>query len=367
VRTGFIALIALILATFLGIAEAAGPDQTMHFEAAPPSQPTFLFGGGWDIFANGVIDMKAASRLSEVIKENAIPDRSNIILNSPGGNLFAGMELGKVIRMHQLRTYIGVQGDLVKNGMIRYYKQKPGICVSACALSFLGGPFRYMTSGKQANGGGQSIYGVHRFYSDNGSLNSDQAQIVSAAVLQYIRDMGVNEELFTEMTKAGKDELDILPEKQLEELGVVNNGIGKTEWTIRSVDQGLYLRGARDTVYVTQKLMFFCQRHQLMEDVMFDPQRNQDAIIHMSAISLEIDGRPFRVPPSHVSEPPTYRVGWIELLLALDPDDLKRLRYAQSVGVYIQFAYDAPSFSGISMMDFREGAKLLRGLLQTCH
>ena len=74
-----------------------------------------------------------------------------------------------------------------------------------------------------------------------------------------IRDMGVDEALFTEMTQAGKDEMKILPESRLVALGVVNNGVGRTTWTIETAgDSGLYLKGQRDTVFGEQKLTMMC-------------------------------------------------------------------------------------------------------------
>ena len=67
--------------------------------------------------------------------ENAI-----VVFQSPGGNLFAGIEIGKAIRLKGFFTLVpdGVQ------------------CASACALAWLGGRSRYM--GATANVGFHAVY-----------------------------------------------------------------------------------------------------------------------------------------------------------------------------------------------------------------
>jgi hypothetical protein len=224
-------LLLLVKALCLGVlvtptahcadAESSPSPALMQFNPVPPLQPVAIFGGRWSIYASGVIDTGAPLRLASLLAANEIPDESQIFLNSPGGNLLAGIELGRLIRKHRLQTLVGAQGKEIiwrpANGIGgKRFEPEPGLCLSACALSFLGGSFRFMSHG---------AYGVHRFYSASaGGLDSDAAQIVSAAVLQYIRDMGVDAALFTEMTQAGKDEMKIIPEGRLVELGVVNNG-----------------------------------------------------------------------------------------------------------------------------------------------
>jgi hypothetical protein len=58
--------------------------------------------------------------------------------------------------------------------------------------------------------GKTSRYGVHRFSSTTGNHDSDTAQIVSASMVQYIREMEVDTALFDAMTLVGKNEIKIL-------------------------------------------------------------------------------------------------------------------------------------------------------------
>ena len=200
-------------------------QQIMRFDVEHTTGPVAIaLGVHWEIWADGVIDDDAPRRFAELISTNHIPDGSSVHLNSPGGDLFAGMKLGRLIRDHRFATEIDIKAD-------NQFGYKPGSCLSACALTFLGGQFRYLSQG---------TYGVHQFYPlAPDATDSDRAQIVSAAVVQYIRDMGVDTQLFTEMTEAGKDEMLVIPESRLSALGVVNDGETKTTWSIESFPQGL--------------------------------------------------------------------------------------------------------------------------------
>jgi hypothetical protein len=95
-------------------------------------------------------------------------------------------------------------------------KTSAGECFSACTLTFLGGKFRYLPP--------DSTYGVHRFFL-NSSVASEDAlamgQVTSAAILQYIREMGADPELFSEMSRAGSNEINVLSKSRLQELDVV--------------------------------------------------------------------------------------------------------------------------------------------------
>ena len=123
----------------------------------------------------------------------------------------------------------------IKNLDFRIYKNYPAVCLSACTLAYLGGVFRFLDD--------RSKYGVHRFFSTRQQFDSDAAQVVSSVVVQYIREMGADPNLFSQMTKAGKDEINVLARPQLEALGVVTAGAEDTRWTIESTGQNCVPKG----------------------------------------------------------------------------------------------------------------------------
>ena len=55
-------------------------------------------------------------------------DKAIIVFNSLGGNLLAGIEIGKAIRLKDFATYVA----------------QDSYCASACALAWLGGTKRFM-------------------------------------------------------------------------------------------------------------------------------------------------------------------------------------------------------------------------------
>lgn len=89
-----------------------------------------------------------------------------VVFQSPGGNLIAGIEIGKAIHLKGFATFVP---DTVQ-------------CASACALAWLGGRVRYMSNTAQV--------GFHAVYVDKGG----QAAVSStgnALVGAYLNQLGL--------------------------------------------------------------------------------------------------------------------------------------------------------------------------------
>lgn len=207
-------------------------DHLMHFEAFPPNPAaTQLMGDhAWTIYASGEIDADADKRLTALVAEKNIPGGSFLYFNSPGGSLLGGIKLGQTIRKHYLFTYIG------QFNPASLLHPNPGYCFSACALAFLGGEYRFWTKG--------SIYGVHRFFwKEHTNNDADVAQILSAAVVQYINSMGVDTKLFALASEAGSSDAITPTPDELLRLNVVNNGEKPVQWSLESLPGMMYLKG----------------------------------------------------------------------------------------------------------------------------
>jgi hypothetical protein len=78
------------------------------------------------------------------------------MFHSHGGSLIGGIKLGEFIRKRKLSTTVGrtVPGDPPSK---HYYVRGDGVCVSACAIAFIGGVERY------AN---EKVLGIHQFYQE---------------------------------------------------------------------------------------------------------------------------------------------------------------------------------------------------------
>ena len=188
--------VGLLAAVLLSIGDAGQP--VIAAQAAAPPAPmavkvAFRSGSGAfqdtaRIYLDGRIDAGAPDRLSKAL--SGINGKVTIWLNSPGGNLFAGMQLGRIIRGQGASTHIINSGTLL-----------PGECYSACALAFLGGVYRFNDNGAR--------YGVHRasLPVDRATGGRDLGQDLSAAIESYIGEMGVDPRLLELWAKAAPDEM----------------------------------------------------------------------------------------------------------------------------------------------------------------
>jgi hypothetical protein len=160
------------------------------------------------ISATGEIGPETPAQFRAFLKsEQYLPGQ--IVLHSPGGNLAAGLELGRIIRETGLTAHIGrtertlesynapcdTWGDMVEAGM----------CASSCAYAFLGGQERFVDSPYYPTQG--NLLGFHQFYGnpERGSdmLTAEQvakieastlsvAQALTGQIVLYAIEMGVD-------------------------------------------------------------------------------------------------------------------------------------------------------------------------------
>jgi hypothetical protein len=175
-----------------------------------PRSTSGVFRDATLVYLDGQIDPDAPARLSRALE--GVDGRILAWLNSSGGNLFAGMQLGRVLRARGAWTYIINSRTLL-----------PGECYSACGLAFLGGVRRFSDDGAR--------YGVHRASLEAGPTGGarDLAPDLSAAIGSYIREMGVDARLLDLWKKAGPDEMYLLSRQEAEALRVVNRGEPRPE------------------------------------------------------------------------------------------------------------------------------------------
>jgi hypothetical protein len=207
-----------------------------------------------------------------------------------------------------------------------------------------------------------SRYGVHQFASISGGEGS--AKIASAIIVEYIRSMDVDTELFVLSVSASPSGMNEIDTQTLERLNVVNNGRTRPVWTIESAEGQLYLKGERITeVSGINKFMLLCNRDRTMQlYVIFDALRRDNELMTMSAPSLLIDDQVYRI--NAVSR--SIRNGWFNGIYSLTIREIQALRKAEHVGVALQFTYDAPVFLGFQEMPIVDGRQKLLGFVNQC-
>jgi hypothetical protein len=316
----------------------------MSIRAERPDLLKVLNGdSSWNVMMSGEIDAGAAARLEGVLRTVG-GDGADIYINSPGGSLLAGMQIGRLIRKAGATTRIGTL-SLDKEGSLggkAFVKHVNGFCHSACSLAFLGGLYRYADSG--------DMYGVHRFSSSSSpsSNDMDAAQVISAAVAAYIREMDVDPALFDYMVERGKDGIRILTTKELTLLNVVNNGRQRPIWSIESIEEGLYLRGVQETVYGRGKAAFLCSKGRVVYLSLYQAgaTRAREIASGRWYHSVLVDGKSLPL-----DQRTTARATGDEISteIPLSREQTLAIASSASVGHAMQITRDAPSFVGYTI------------------
>lgn len=211
-------------------------DEPMKFELA--SNGGNCAGCEW-ISAIGVITKDTPKHFEVFIKKHPYP--LTVYLNSPGGNLNAGLELGRLFRKHQVNTAIGETKKAVDHWSSETIN---GVCASACAYAFLGGVDRSIEE--------KNIYALHQFYNENGQvgysgsidIKGDQLsvdQLTSGLIAEYLAEMGVDSRVLTLAALAGKDRFVGLNQKELAELRITTD-FKWSDWTLEPAAGGLIMQ-----------------------------------------------------------------------------------------------------------------------------
>jgi len=262
------------------------------------------------VYLDGRIDADAPRRLSEAL--DGVDGQIAVWLNSPGGNLFAGMQLGRIIRQHGASTHI-----------IDYRTLRPGKCYSACAMTFLGGVYRFNDNGAR--------YGVHRASLLVGPTGEvDLGQHLSAAIGSYIREMGVDPRLLDLCMKAGRDEMYVLSPHEAKDLGVVNNGRKSPEWSLAAFPGGTLLQGRQATADGTGTVFFSCDQTQTVFGAVHDSAGRAEPGAAEAGRHLVTIGRHEAIPLKALSV--SDRDGAVRSTFILPPNLVRLAMSARQIG-----------------------------------
>jgi hypothetical protein len=348
-----IALVLGLIAFSLAQMPTARSQEKMSIYGVQPLKSLqSVIGTGWIIYLDGEIDSAADARFAEFIAKNDIgPYSTTIVFNSPGGNPLTAMKIGRLIRERGFSVGVGRKSSYDTTG-----EHDNGICFSACSLAYLGGRFRWLSSG--------SRYGVHRFWFSKPIENAvDITQILSAAISTYVHEMGISPQFNSVFVSAGKDEMMEPSRVQLEAMRVINNGFEPTKWTIESREGVIYLKGERDTVYGINKFILFCGNGNLLLHMIMDPQGRQHEVMRMRSHRLVVNNTNYsRLQP--IDRKITN--GWFNVTYSLSPPQAKSIEISETVGVIIQNSDSAPIFLGFNAMEIGNERQKVRSFLKSC-
>jgi len=211
----------------------------------------------WWVAAEGEITPATPRAFEEFIKNRSYPPvpYETIRLNSPGGSLIAGLKLGYLFRQYQTFTTVG---GTRPNQF--FDDQIDGICASACAYAFLGGVRRTLDPGARL--------GVHRFYKGSAADNLaagqysakdlDDTQRAFAALVLYIRNMGVDPGFVGLADQAAPDQIHWVSAAEAANLQVINNLDAWSPWKIEPNGSGVIAYSQRADKKASMTL--YCSR-----------------------------------------------------------------------------------------------------------
>lgn len=214
-------------------ASATGETTSIKFLPGHPTQPN---GGGQMKVAaveiTGVITSDAPERLRRILEESI--KKSNmrhdggspllpVYLNSPGGNVLAAIQMGQIIRELGISTWLRPKSK----------------CASSCVLVFAGGIDRLLFD--------DAHIGIHRPYfppEQFAKLDRSEAMrryaTVEEGVAEYLRRMGISDQLFNQMMQIPSNKIRWLIEDEAKQMRLIGQDPGFFEWD-RARMKGRYL------------------------------------------------------------------------------------------------------------------------------
>jgi len=226
--------------------------------AAPAiAQPmTFNAHGLFQVFADGEITADTPTAFSDFVKQNAGSLAQTLTFNSPGGDLLAGLTLGRAIRRAGWSTNIGTPG-------LSDFLPKPGECDSACTLAFLGGRVRIMANG--------SKYGVHRFWGKTEGDTQQETQKIAGELVAYIREMGVSAEMYTLMTQGEPEHVKYLDRETMTRARITTKEVVEAKLTDENGVAVVHLTDQDSGGTVYGHMDFYCNGPRFLARVYFPP------------------------------------------------------------------------------------------------
>ena len=106
---------------------------------------------GHFVFLNGEIVQGDSIRFRELVSQNQV---DTVVLNSPGGSLMDGLQIGETIRITKLMTYVPATN----------------VCYSACGLIWIAGSERIIDSESKVGFHGAFYSTTHQATSDGNAL-----------------------------------------------------------------------------------------------------------------------------------------------------------------------------------------------------
>ena len=322
-------LLAVLVSTVLDAgAVSASPerDKASPAEAKVAAIPEMEFylargdanacGRGCDewIAAEGKIDVSAAQRLRRLLAKLGAR-RPPIYFHSQGGSVLGSITLGRLIRARKLEASVahtvpfGCDRDKPLEKSCETQKRSgqelrsefdptSAMCNSACVFALAGGVVRVIPPGIKL--------GIHDVGFDPargplpGALSVKAKRLVYLQIQEYLRDMGIDQALFTAVVAVPNNSKRFLEREELVRFGIDRREFGETSWRFLehprpAMWKSFFLRaGTRHPQYLNGFVTLDCASRQEIR-VMLARQHVADALA-APLPSISISGQRIELP-----------------------------------------------------------------------
>jgi hypothetical protein len=257
---------------------------------------------GW-IVADGTITKDSADQFRTFLrtKKISVGARTEVFLNSRGGNLFGGLSLGEVIREYGLGTKVARSiPDPPHGGEYVTESEGTGLCLSACAFTFLGGKSRIAAD---------RTIGVHQHY-DPAALQEPQKQftaadlsseqIISGILADYVVRMGVDARFLTRASSASPTEIYLFTSDEMYQFAITWKDSEYMPWALEAYRDGLI--AVSKTRNEQEVATLFCRKGKslsLLLSIPYFGSANDDLSPIINGATVDVFGT--EIPSSNIS------------------------------------------------------------------
>jgi hypothetical protein len=331
----------------------SGHDMDFHY-TEPQNELEKMLGGFFCINAVGTIEHGDDVKFEKFLDAHRPPSHMVVYIDSTGGDLEAGIGIGRQIRHYGLWTDVGSyvleQTDPSKPLVPR--KRAQGRCMSAATMVYLGGRLRFFSEG--------SRFGVHRFSFKNPlPEHIGESQKLSAKIASYVSDSGVSPEFLELSSATDAKEINLISEQQLKKLGIITGGQTDVEWTVQARGSMMYVRGERDSIYGRHKVMLgFTKGVGFVFWAVIEAQNRFQELTSFGVVEINLNGEDIKIDISDECE--RFQVGTdVHVFANISNEQARLISVSESFGVQIKFVHESPTFLGISAMDTEGGVEQL--------